>query len=149
MDGHYDLVGPAGDIILPQVWDSIIKPEWEVSMTMWPEPEPHEIIGFEDLIIDGSPRRRKSGKVKGKDDKRKARVSRILDEAPMPPPIDRHGGPPPPPFARHGAPPLGRHISAPEGIEIVQEVRERRKPIKANTKAKKVPPVLAFFAGAR
>ncbi|GAB7337685.1 hypothetical protein MBLNU457_g2974t1 [Dothideomycetes sp. NU457] len=152
MDGHYDLVGPAGDIILPQVWDSIIKPEWEVSMTMWPEPEPHEIVAFEDLIIDGSPRRRKSAKVKGKDDKRKARVSRILDKAPMPPPVDRHGGPPLPPFGRHGVPPVppfGRHVSAPEGIEIVQPVSQRRKPVKANTKAKKVPPVLAFFAGAR
>jgi hypothetical protein len=38
-EGHYDLIGPDGEIILPQVWDNIIKPDWEVSMHMWPLPE--------------------------------------------------------------------------------------------------------------
>ncbi|RPB12083.1 hypothetical protein P167DRAFT_464273, partial [Morchella conica CCBAS932] len=26
IDGHYDLHGPDGEIILPQVWDSVIEP---------------------------------------------------------------------------------------------------------------------------
>jgi hypothetical protein len=38
-EGHYDLMGPEGEIILPQVWDIMIKPDWEVSMHMWPIPE--------------------------------------------------------------------------------------------------------------
>jgi hypothetical protein len=38
-EGHYDLMGPEGEIILPQVWDAMIKPDWEVSMHMWPIPE--------------------------------------------------------------------------------------------------------------
>jgi hypothetical protein len=38
-EGHYDLMGPDGGIILPQVWDAMIKPDWEVSMHMWPIPE--------------------------------------------------------------------------------------------------------------
>jgi hypothetical protein len=38
-EGHYDLMGPDGEIILPQVWDTMIKPDWEVSMHMWPIPE--------------------------------------------------------------------------------------------------------------
>jgi hypothetical protein len=38
-EGHYDLMGPEGEIILPQVWDTMIKPDWEVSMHMWPIPE--------------------------------------------------------------------------------------------------------------
>ncbi|KAK0275629.1 hypothetical protein LTR35_010899 [Friedmanniomyces endolithicus] len=38
--GHYDLTGPDGEIILPQVWDTMIKPDWEISMHMWPMPEP-------------------------------------------------------------------------------------------------------------
>lgn len=38
-EGHYDLMGPDGEIILPQVWDTMIKPDWEVSMHMWPMPE--------------------------------------------------------------------------------------------------------------
>jgi hypothetical protein len=35
-EGHYDLMGPDGEIILPQVWDTMIKPDWAVSMHMWP-----------------------------------------------------------------------------------------------------------------
>jgi hypothetical protein len=40
VDGHYDLVGPEGEIILPQVWETMIQPDWEVTMHMWPMPEP-------------------------------------------------------------------------------------------------------------
>jgi hypothetical protein len=39
LQGHYDLMGPDGEIILPQVWDDMIIPGWEVSMHMWPWPE--------------------------------------------------------------------------------------------------------------
>lgn len=38
-DGHYDLVGPNGDIILPQVWETVIEPDWTITMHMWPMPE--------------------------------------------------------------------------------------------------------------
>jgi hypothetical protein len=41
-EGHYDLMGPNGEIILPQVWETMIKPDWEVSMHMWPIPETHK-----------------------------------------------------------------------------------------------------------
>jgi chemotaxis protein histidine kinase CheA len=37
--GHYDLMGPDGEIILPQVWETMIQPDWEISMHMWPMPE--------------------------------------------------------------------------------------------------------------
>ncbi|KAF4631570.1 hypothetical protein G7Y89_g6549 [Cudoniella acicularis] len=40
-DGNYDLVGPNGEIILPDVWDIIIEPGWEITMYMWALPEPH------------------------------------------------------------------------------------------------------------
>ena len=36
--GHFDLVGPDRAIILPQVWESMIEPNWDVSMHMWPMP---------------------------------------------------------------------------------------------------------------
>ncbi|KAL8896745.1 MAG: hypothetical protein Q9207_007555 [Kuettlingeria erythrocarpa] len=39
-EGHYDLVGPNGEIILPQVWETMIEPDWVVTMHMWPMPEP-------------------------------------------------------------------------------------------------------------
>ena len=41
-EGHYDLVGPAGDIILPRAWEAVIEPDWVVTMHMWPMPEPEQ-----------------------------------------------------------------------------------------------------------
>jgi hypothetical protein len=35
-DGHYDLIGPNGEIILPSVWEKVIEPDWAVTMHMWP-----------------------------------------------------------------------------------------------------------------
>lgn len=34
--GHYDLVGPDGEIILPVVWGKTIQPGWQITMRMWP-----------------------------------------------------------------------------------------------------------------
>jgi hypothetical protein len=39
-EGHYDLIGPNGEIILPQVWETVIEPDWSITMHMWPPPEP-------------------------------------------------------------------------------------------------------------
>lgn len=38
-EGHYDLMGPDGTIILPQLWDTMVRPDWDVTMYMWPIPE--------------------------------------------------------------------------------------------------------------
>lgn len=35
-EGHYDLMGPDGEIILPIIWDKTIQPGWQVTMRMWP-----------------------------------------------------------------------------------------------------------------
>ena len=35
-NGHYDLIGPNGEIILPTVWEKVIEPDWAVTMHMWP-----------------------------------------------------------------------------------------------------------------
>ena len=34
--GHYDLIGPNGEIILPAIWEQVIEPDWSVQMHMWP-----------------------------------------------------------------------------------------------------------------
>jgi hypothetical protein len=39
-EGHYDLVGPDGEIIPPQVWETMVQPDWTVTMHMWTMPEP-------------------------------------------------------------------------------------------------------------
>lgn len=38
-EGHYDLVGPDGEFILPWVWETVVKPGMRISMHMWPVPE--------------------------------------------------------------------------------------------------------------
>jgi hypothetical protein len=38
-EGHYDLIGPDGEIIPPQVWETTVQPGWEITMDMWPIPE--------------------------------------------------------------------------------------------------------------
>ncbi|KAK6420295.1 hypothetical protein LTR81_006566 [Elasticomyces elasticus] len=50
--GHYDLTGPDGEIILPQVWDTMIQPDWEINMHMWPMPEPKEEKKPKEQVID-------------------------------------------------------------------------------------------------
>lgn len=39
MEGHYDLIGPSGEIILPQLWETVIRPGWSITMHMWPMPD--------------------------------------------------------------------------------------------------------------
>ena len=36
LDGRYDLLGPDGSIILPQVCEDLIEPGWEITMKIWP-----------------------------------------------------------------------------------------------------------------
>ncbi|KAI1452087.1 hypothetical protein F4805DRAFT_448875 [Annulohypoxylon moriforme] len=38
--GHYDLMGPSGEIILPQAWSKAVEPDLSVSMHMWPMTRP-------------------------------------------------------------------------------------------------------------
>ena len=39
-DGHYDLSGPSGEIILKDCWEATVEPDWTITMHMWPLPEP-------------------------------------------------------------------------------------------------------------
>ncbi|KAF7864369.1 hypothetical protein EAF04_006503 [Stromatinia cepivora] len=39
-EGHYDIMNPAGEVILPQLWEDHVQPGWEISMSMWPMPGP-------------------------------------------------------------------------------------------------------------
>ncbi|KAF2230585.1 hypothetical protein EV356DRAFT_418723, partial [Viridothelium virens] len=36
---HYDLMGPNGEIILPQVWETVVQPDWNITMHLWPMEE--------------------------------------------------------------------------------------------------------------
>jgi len=32
MEGQYYLLGPDGEMVMPQVWETMVKPEWHVTM---------------------------------------------------------------------------------------------------------------------
>jgi len=34
-DGKYNLIGPNDQVILPQLWERLVEPGWEISMKMW------------------------------------------------------------------------------------------------------------------
>lgn len=38
-EGHYDLEGPEGELILRNIWDTTIQPGWQITMKMWPDLE--------------------------------------------------------------------------------------------------------------
>ena len=33
--GSYDILSPTGEIILPEIWDSVIRPGWVVELRFW------------------------------------------------------------------------------------------------------------------
>jgi hypothetical protein len=35
-DGHYDLLCPRGEVVLPLAWEDTIQPNWFITMKMWP-----------------------------------------------------------------------------------------------------------------
>jgi hypothetical protein len=52
VEGRYDLIGPDGDIFLPQLWESSIQPGWNVSMALWPIPEKAQTTKPEEVTKD-------------------------------------------------------------------------------------------------
>lgn len=40
--GSYDVLSPTGEIILPEIWDSVIKPGWVVELRFWDSSIPEE-----------------------------------------------------------------------------------------------------------
>jgi hypothetical protein len=39
---RYDLIGPTGEVIMPQVWDIMVEPGFDITLKPWPTPEPAE-----------------------------------------------------------------------------------------------------------
>jgi hypothetical protein len=97
-EGHYDLIGPDGEIILPQVWETMIKPDTMVEMKMWPMPEkkpPPEPLPPPPMLPPppSRPPKDRKGKKMGKQD---------LPPPPPPPPAGMERLPPPPPMPGGG-----------------------------------------------
>lgn len=154
-DGHFDLIGPDGEIILPQVWETMVKPDWAIVMQMWPMPErkPPPLPPMPPLpppphmfCRSHSNKEKKSGK------KDKHHIPMPPPPLPPPPPgmHGGHGGMPPPPLP---PPPPGAmpfdgsfgHPPPPPGIFPVPMAAPKEK------KKKKAAPTgfLSWTAGRR
>ncbi|KAG5979857.1 hypothetical protein E4U55_004691 [Claviceps digitariae] len=132
--GHYDLLGPNGEIILPTVWEKVIQPDWSITMTMWPvdksPPPAPKAPGIP--IIPG-----------------RARHHMGMPPGMAPPNVGRPdgpGGPAPIPPPNWPGPAPRRNPNGPPNIDIVNvgPAPKRSKP--AKHKSKKTV-MLGFLAG--
>lgn len=152
-EGHYDLMGPDGEIILPVVWEKTVQPGWQINMRMWPA-EKHPLRGPPQPDPRMSPEQAM----------RWQHLQRLRAAAaqqgggrphghhghaqPMRPPgftggMPMGGMPPPPPGGRMFPPPGGEG-GRPAMVDIV----EGGKPDKKGSK-KKAKRTLGFFSGAK
>lgn len=121
-EGRFDLIGPNGEIILKQVWETMIEPDWQVTMVMWPMPEPRPPHGMG--LPPGPGGRPHSGQHRSGHGR-----------PPVPPPVGHRGGPPlsrpgagpaPPPPANWPGGPPARPMGGPAPVINVTDRGERR-----------------------
>ncbi|KAK5943563.1 hypothetical protein PMZ80_004571 [Knufia obscura] len=57
LHGHYDLIGPDKEIIMPDYWEDSIAPGMQITMMLWPipEPEPEPEPPMPDPLMDPEP----------------------------------------------------------------------------------------------
>lgn len=94
-EGHYDLVGPDGEIILPQVWETMVQPDWQITMHMWPMPEPPPPPPPPPPEVVAPPPPPPKPSKKGA--KKKRESAHIVIPPPPPPPVVMPDPMPPPP----------------------------------------------------
>lgn len=129
-EGHYDLIGPNGEIILPSVWEKVIEPDWAITMTMWPLENAPPIASKAPPAPPGARHSHHAGQ---------GPVPRMPPPPPGMGPAGRRSGdmPMPMPDDWHGPP-------APRGIKVVN-VGPGPKPSKSSSK--KNSALVGFFAG--
>lgn len=125
--GHYDLIGPDGEIILPTVWEKVIQPDSAITMHMWPmdrRPQPppgHPLAGRPGGVPGGVP-----------------------PPGPFRPGVRQPGMPPPPMMP--GPPRPGGPMPRPGPGPAVVEPRESKK--KSSSKSKPPGGILGGLFGA-
>lgn len=165
--GHYDLTGPDGEIILPQIWDSMIQPDWEVTMHLWPmeeekkPPKEDPIVtlndpfaglsmggAFDNFHMPPEPvKKAKKAKDGKKGGKKPGSPETMLMMPPPPPPGVMM--PPPPPAGSGGG--FGDPFAGmmPPGITAVVDkpTKEKAKARGKSVRGKEISPLAAWFAG--
>jgi hypothetical protein len=154
-DGHYDLVGPSGEIILPQVWETVVEPDWSITMHMWPMPDAKPdgpdvvLVGPAGDPLGPMPGLPPGGPIPGGPMPGGPMPGGMAIPPPPPPPPPGAAGPPPP--GGRGPPPpgalpphlmaaLGRGGHHPGVVVVGQGGRGRAKP-------NELPPLLRWAAG--
>lgn len=126
-EGHYDLIGPNGEIILPSVWEKVIEPDWSITMTMWPieksPPVGPRVAGRGGTHIPPPPGGRAGVPLAGR-------------RPGMPQGMHPAGVPPPPGW------PGRRSGGMPAGVDVVTAAPSKHK-------KKKDDPLLRFFGGSK
>jgi hypothetical protein len=133
-EGHYDLIGPNGEIILPSVWEKVVEPDWAITMHMWPmDKAPLRQHMPPNMQPGGMPRPQHPGQ-HPQHPQHPQRPPPGMISGFMRPPSTRPGGggiPPPPPNIWQGGMPggmpmgmQGRPGGIPAGARIVQPSME-------------------------
>ena len=142
--GHYDLIGPNGEIILPAIWEKVIEPDWSVTMHMWPMEQrpPLNPMAGRGMPPNGIPNQGRPPMPQHPG--MFPQGQRRPGVGPMP------RGPPPPPNFPGGDIPIrpqqphpDQNGGMPPGINIVHA----HKPKKSSSKAKPSGAMLGFFTG--
>lgn len=123
LEGHYDLEGPEGELILKEIWDSTVQPGWQITMKMWPAEQIRRGPTAIRIPHGLSPEQAREYI---------HNQQRMRGRPPMMPPgaggpMGRPPGPPVPPFGFAGP---GGHGPMPVGVEAVpmgRPKKERRK----------------------
>lgn len=154
--GHYDLLGPDGEIILPQVWDKVIEPDWAITMHMWPmDRQPPPGVPGRHPFGPGGAAARPPGPQGGQPHGihmpgmgRPGMTPRMQGAMPGPPMPDIRGpGVPPPPPREHAMPmPMPMHTRQSMGPRIV-EVEKRT--VKKKAGKEPTPVWLGYLSGSK
>ena len=143
--GHYDLIGPNGEIILPAIWEKVIEPDWSVTMHMWPmEQRPP----LNPMAGRGGPPGMPNGGVRIPMQQHPNMAPPGARRPGMGGPVPAGGPPPPPAFTgnlpmRPPQPHANGHPVMPPNINIVNA----HKPKKSSGKPKPSGAMLGFFTG--
>ncbi|KAG6003882.1 hypothetical protein E4U21_001630 [Claviceps maximensis] len=132
--GHYDLLGPNGEIILPTVWEKVIQPDWSITMTMWPVEKSPPVAPRGPGVpnIPGRPRHHMN-----------------IPPGMMPPGVGRPdgpGGPGPMPPPNWSGPIPRRHPNLVPKVEVVNVAPGPKRSKTSKHKSKKTG-MLGFLAG--
>ena len=167
-EGHYDLMGPDGEIILPIIWDTTIQPGWQITMRMWPM-DKHPLQSGQAGMPPGLPdmrgmppeqrhriielmrmRHAQAGGAGGGHHGHSAggHSGRGMPMRPPPGAVPVGGMPPPPPGMQYSAfrpgPGMDAGRGMPAGVNIVDARPERKK-----SEGKAAKKTISFFAGSK